>query len=148
MRRWTRCGLMFITFLSASRYSSLVFQCMVILCIPLAAKYSMILWDCACTCTCEAKNMIRVTGMYIQNFVSNMLDTVLLWQHCVNGYTATTTHWLKVSVCLFVFLHRNLHQMTACVSVETFLSRDTQVKKNNNNLKFYHDWQCGCEIWL
>lgn len=47
MRRWTRCGLMFITFLSASRYP--VFKCSYgDAMFPLNAKYSIIPWVPLC----------------------------------------------------------------------------------------------------
>lgn len=61
MRRWTRCGLMFITFLSASRYSSLVFKCSLGDAMDtLAAKYSIIPSVCVCICvSTSTEKMIR-----------------------------------------------------------------------------------------
>lgn len=70
---------MFITFLSASRYSYPVFKCSYgDAMFSLAAKYSIIPWVsvCVCVCVCEhskENDMIRLTGLCIHIKVSSLI---------------------------------------------------------------------------
>lgn len=116
-RRWTRCGLMFITFFSAGRYSSQVFKrshgdTMY----TLAAKYSTVLWVCLRACVRERRTFYDSDDRNVHSYPRFSYKItkyywVLLRQHCVSGYTAITIHWLKVSVCQTRFskpVRRNL----------------------------------------
>lgn len=78
MRRWTRCGLMFITFFSASRYSllSLLTLPWYYYVYPGCQIQHCAARACVSVCVCvwsKEHDMIRVTGMYthIQGFASN-----------------------------------------------------------------------------